>query len=435
MGRSKSGKATLDPKLSLDSLPGPENITRVQLPNGITVLSRANFNSPSVVVQGYLEAGSLFDPDEKLGLGDFTAAALMRGTKQRSFQEIYETLEPAGASLGLGGGTHTTGFHGKALAEDLGVLLGLLAEVLRQPSFPEDQVERLRLQLLTGLAIRAQDTAEMASMAFDQIVYAGHPYSRPDDGYPETVQAITRDDLAAFQGANYGPRGMVISVVGGIDPAAAVDQVARALGDWQNPAQPVLPELPPVRPLESLGERKAALPDKSQADIIIGAAGPSRTSPDYFAASLGNNVLGQFGMMGRIGDVVREQAGLAYYAHSSLGGGLGPGPWYISAGVDPANVERAVDLVRQELARFVREPVSAEELADSQANYIGSIPLTLESNGGVASALTSLERYKLGLDFYRRYSDIIRSVTPEQVLETARRYLDPDRLAVAIAGP
>lgn len=158
-------------------------------------------------------------------------------------------------------------------------------------------------------------------------------------------------------------------------------------------------------------------------------------SPDYPPASLGNNILGQFGMMGRIGNVVREQSGLAYYASSALNGGVGPGPWYVSAGVAPENVDQALELIRQEISRFVSEPVQIEELQDSQANYIGRLPLSMESNGGVAAALINLERYELGLDFYRRFADIVRSITPENILEISRRYLDPDRLGIGIAGP
>jgi zinc protease len=140
-------------------------------------------------------------------------------------------------------------------------------------------------------------------------------------------------------------------------------------------------------------------------------------------------------MMGRIGKVVREAAGLAYYAASSLGGGLGPGPWDVSAGVDPQAVDPAIDLILQEIRRFTSEPVTSEELADSQANYIGRLPISLESNVGIASALLGLERYQLGLDYYRRYPDLVRAITAEQVLQAARHYLDPDRLAIAVAGP
>jgi zinc protease len=421
--------------LSNYSLPGPDDITRVELANGIVLLARPNFNSPSVTVSGQLRVGGLFDTDEKLGLADFTASALMRGTQYRTFQQIYDTLESAGASMGWEGGTHTTSFGGKALAEDLDMLLDLLAEVLLAPTFPADDTERLRAQILTGLAIRAQDTADMASLTFDQLVYSGHPYSRPEDGYPATIQAITLEDLKSFHRRHYGPMGTVIIVVGAISPDEVIEKVRRALGDWENPEQPMPPGLPPLAQLTELVTQKVTIAGKSQADVVMGVAGPERSAPAYLAASLGNNVLGQFGLMGRIGDVVREKAGLAYYAHSSLSGGLGPGPWSISAGVDPENIEKAIELIRQEIARFVHEPVSAEELSDSQANFIGRLPLSLESNSGVAGALLNLERYQLGLDYYRRYADLVRAVSVENVLETAQTYLDPDRLGIAVAGP
>ena len=417
------------------SFPGPDDITRLQLENGITILARANFNSPSVVISGYLPVGNLFDPDEKLGLADFSAAALMRGTDRRDFQAIYAALESVGASLGFSGGTHSTGFGGRSLVEDLDMLLELLAETLRQPAFPTEHVERLRAQLLTSLAIRAQDTGEMASLTFDQIVYDGHPYSRPEEGFPETVQAIGRDGLVEFHKTHYGPRGLVMAVVGAVEPAQVIAKVERTLGDWANPSQPEPPSVPPVHLLDKEVIRKVPIPGKSQVDIVMGTVGPERRSPDYLAAALGNSILGQFGMYGRIGEAVRERAGLAYYAYSSLSGGPGPGPWYVSAGVDPENVEKTIDLIRQEVTRFVGDTLTRAELEDSQSQYIGSLPLTLESNGGVAGALLNLERYDLGLDYYRRYAGLISAMTLEEVLETARRYLRPERLGIGVAGP
>ena len=417
------------------SLPGPDDITRATLPNGITVLARANFNSPSIVISGYLQAGSLFEEDSKAGLASFTASALMRGTVPHDFQEIYDALESAGASLGYNGGTHTTGFGGKALAEDLEMLLDLLSETLRQPTFPQDQVERLRAQLMTGLAIRAQDTSQMAHLTFDQIVYKGHPYGRSEDGYPETVETISRDDMAGFHKSYYGPRGLVLAVVGAIEPEQAVNMVTEILGDWENPQQPNPPELPPVTPLTQSLTEKVTIEGKIQADIILGTPGPERRSPDFLSAALGNNILGQFGMMGRIGEAVREQAGLAYYAFSSVSGGVGPGAWYVSAGVNPTNIDTAIDLIKKEITRFVNEPVTDEELADSKTNFIGRLPLSLETNNGVVSALINLEKFDLGLDYYERYAELVQAITAEEVLETAQRYLDPDRLGIAVAGP
>ena len=417
------------------SLPGPANIARLELANGIVVLSRANPTSASVVLSGSLPAGNLYDPDDKLGLAGFTASALMRGTQRRSFSEIYDILESAGASLGFSGGAHTAGFAGRALAEDLDSLLMLLAEALQQPVFPAEHVERLRAQLLTSLAIRDQDTADLASLVFDQIVYRSHPYSRPEDGYSETIQSIQREDLIDFHHKTYGPRGMLVAIVGGIDPIQVVEKVRQVFENWQNPVQPEIPQLPELTPLDQVTTRYTQVPGKSQSDLVIGAAGLRRNSPDFLAALLGNSILGQFGTMGRIGEVVREKAGLAYYAGSSLSGGSGPGPWDVSAGVNPENVVRATELIIQEIRRFTSQPVSAEELEDTQANFIGRLPISLESNSGIASALYNLERFQLGLDYYQRYSDLVQSITREQILQVARQYLNPERLAVAVAGP
>lgn len=417
------------------SLPGPDDIRREVLPNGITILTRANFNSPSVVVTGYFGAGALMDPDDKLGLAEYVSYALMRGTKNRSFDNIYNELESVGASLGFSSGVHTSGFNARSLVEDLPLLLKLLSESIITPAFPKAEMERLRAQLLTGLSIRTQDTSDMASMLFEQILFKGHPYSRPEDGYPETVQKIKRDDLLKFHRDYYGPRGMVIAIVGAVTAEEAVRQVKRALGGWQVNGQKEATPLPELKLLKKTVSRHHRIPGKSQSDMVIGTNGPRRRDPEYMSASLGNNILGQFGMMGRIGDVVREKSGLAYYAYSSLSAGTGPGSWEVSAGVNPQNVKRALGLIQDELNRFVQEGVTEEELADSKANFVGRLPLSLESNGGVASALLNMERHQLGLNYYRDYAAFVNSVSRQDVLNTARKFIDVNRLAIATAGP
>jgi len=416
------------------SLPGEHDITRTALPNGITVLVRPNFQNGSVNIAGYLPTGSIFDADEKLGLADFTASMLMRGTERRGFQDIFDALESVGASFAYSCGAHTTAFGGKALAEDLGLLLEILAETVRTPAFPPDYVERVRGQLLTGLAIRAQNANSMASLTFDKIVYAGHPYARPEDGYPETISAITRADLAEFHRKIYGPAGMVIGVAGAVGAQQAITAVSAALGDWQNPVQPPVASLPPLAALAETKREKVTLADKSQTSIILGVAGPPRKTEHFMAAFLGNNILGQFGLYGRLGDVIREDAGLVYYVHSSLDGGIGPGPWYISCGAAPQNVEKVIDLAGKELKRFITEPVTVEELADTKTHFTGALPLTLETNEGVTAALLNIEKYQLGLDYYQRYADLVRAVTAEEILAMAGRYLDPQRLGIGIAG-
>jgi len=416
------------------SLPGPENISRTVLPNGITVLLRTNLLTPSVVISGYIPAGSLFDPGEYLGLAHFTAAALMRGTHSRSFRQIFDDLETAAASLGFGASVHNTSFGGRCLTEDLPMAMRLLADCLRHPVFPVEQVDRLRAQALTGLAIRSQDTTEMASLTFDELLFPGYPYGLPEDGRQETVARIQADDLAKFHRTHYGPRGMVLVAVGAITSDQFLDLTQQVLGDWQNPEQAEEPTIPAsIQPAAAI-RKHVSIPGKVQTDLVMGTLGPKRKDPDYFAASLGNNILGQFGMMGRIGDSVREKSGLAYYASTSLNAWISAGSWEISAGINPANLERAIDLILDEVQRFTRDGVTAEELQDSKSNTIGRLPISLESNSGIARSILNIERFQLGLDYYQKYNDLIESVTGEQVVETARRHLDIDRFITVSAG-
>ena len=417
------------------SLPGPEDIHRETLPNGITVLARSNFNSPSISMAGYLPAGAIFETDDKLGLADFVSASLMRGTQTKSFDAIYNELESVGAGLGFDSGVHNASFGGRSLVDDLPLMLKLLSESLRTPVFPKNEIEKLRAQILTGLAIREQDTSDMAAMAFDRLLFDGHPYSRPSDGFVETIQSITQKDLVNFHRDHYGPRGMVIAIVGAIDPKKAVAAVERVLGGWQVPGQVVPPLLPPYKPIKKTVRHHHTLANKSQSDLVIGMIGPKRKDPEFYSASLGNSVLGQFGMMGRIGESVREKSGLAYHASSSLSAGVGPGTWEVNAGVSPKNLKKAIDLIEEELRKFVKSGVTKRELEDSQANYIGRLPLSVESNGGVANALLNIERYDLGLDYYQHYEGLVRGVTRDQVLATAQKYIDPNRLVISTAGP
>ena len=296
---------------------------------------------------GYLPAGAIFESDAKLGLADFVSSSLMRGTQTHNFDQIYNELESVGASMGFDAGVHNLSFGGRALVEDLPLVLTLLSESLRMPTFPKDEIEKLRAQLLTGLAIRAQDTSDMASMAFDAMLFEGHPYSRPGDGYVETVQSITREDMEDFHRLHFGPMGMVIAIVGAIEPKKAVEAVNQVLGGWQVPGQVRANPLPPHKPPKKTVRRHHTLEGKSQSDLVVGMVGPRRNDPEYLSASLGNSVLGQFGMMGRIGDVVREKSGLAYYASSSLSAGIGPGSWEVSAGVNPKNVKKTIDLIKK----------------------------------------------------------------------------------------
>lgn len=419
----------------LKNLPGPESIQRFRLPNGMTVLAFDNASAQSVNITGLLENGARLDAPEKLGTCNFTSAMLSRGTRTRSFAEYHELLESRGANLSFSSGSHSTSLHGKALAEDSGVLLELISESLMQPAFAPDYVERLRQQLLASLAIREQETYEIASLLFDQALFAGHAYGNPVDGFSGTVQAITRQDLADFHLKYYRPEGSIMTISGalaGIDLQALME---RYFSGWESGAQkPPAAAAIPGAP-QTILRRHRFIEDKSQTDLMMGAFGPARSAEDYLPAYLGNNILGQFGLMGRIGESVRSKSGLAYHASSSLNAWKDGGTWEISAGLNPENLDKAIRLIRDEIERFISEPVSAEELDDSQSNLIGRLPLSLESNAGIANALLTMEHFNLGLDYFQQYAQKIRAVTPAEILEAAQHWLHPDKLVIASAGP
>lgn len=418
------------------SLPGPENITRVELENGIIVLVYENYAAQSVVIGGSLRAGSLYESPALSGLASLTASALMRGTQNRNFDAIHSSLEDIGADLDVGAGVHTTGFNGKALAEDLPVLIDILSDVLRNPKFPKAQVERLRGEILTGLHYRQQDTRYRANRAFRENLYPeNHAYHYSTRGTLESIPAITLKDIKAFHKQQYGPAGMVVTIVGAVAASKAVDIVRQKLGDWRNRKQPAKAELPQLESPEEIKRTSVNVPGKTQSDIVMGVPGPSRYAEDYRPAILVNSILGQFGMMGRIGDVVREKQGLAYYAYSSIEGGHGPGAWSVSAGVNPANVQKAIDSITGEVRRIVTEQVSDEDINDNKSLFTGQLPLQLESNEGIAASILNMETYNLGLDNLLTFRDKINALTKDDLLKAVQHYWNPEAFVVAVAGP
>lgn len=415
--------------------PGPQNIHRTVLDNGIVVLVYENFAAQSVVVEGYYWSGALNEGRERAGLADFVAGMLMRGARGRNFDEIYEALESVGASLDFSAGRHLSEFSAAGLAEDLDLLLDLTSDSLCDPTFPANEVEQLRGEIMTALQIRANDTRHMAALRFRELLYNGHPYGYSTQGYPETVATITRDDLQAFHRRHYGPEGLTITIVGAVEADDAVKRVDVALGDWRNDDWVAPPELPAVsRPSATLRDY-VAMPEKTQSDIVLGLPGPPRSVDDYLDVSMANTILGVFGMMGRLGEKVREEQGLAYYAYSRLQGGLGPSPWYVSTGVAPDNVELAIESILREIGRMQDEPVSEEELEDSRLYRTGSLPVSLETNGGLANIISDLELLDLGHDYLQRFPDLINEITPERVQAAAQKYFSTDQIAIVVAGP
>jgi zinc protease len=415
---------------------GPHTIQRFTLSNGIKLIVQENHVSPSVVVRGHLWAGANSDPPERMGLARFTASAVTRGTTTRTFQEINEITESVGANVFVGGGRHLTGFGGKSLAEDFGLLIDVLSDVLLNPTFPQREVDKVRGQIITSLRELEDDTRGLANREFRRVLYTlDHPFGRPGDGTLETVPRIRRDDLENFYRTCYHPQGAVVVVVGDVQAEAVRDTLEAALGGWQPAGDAPAFEAPEVQPLTERRRYVRTMTNKTQADIALGTVGPARAAEEYYAARLADLILGHLGLMGRLGETVRDQQGLAYYAYSGLEGGLGRGPWSVRAGVNPVSVDRAIESILAEIARLRDEPVTGQELEDGQDYLTGVLPLRLETNEGIAGTLLDMDLYQLGDDYIIRYPDLIRAVTQEQIQAAARKYLDSEHYALVIVGP
>ncbi len=417
------------------SLPASVNITSTTLSNGLAALIYENHASPTVVVEGYLPGGSLAEPAAQAGLANLTASLLRRGTAHRSFDAINQAVEMAGASFGFGCGRHVTSFDAKCLPEDTDLVFDLLAESLAGPAFAEDQFAQIQAQILTGIQERKHNPRAMAALAFREMLFGDHPYGRSLSGYEETVAGLGPDDVPAFYRRTTGPAGGIVVVVGAVQTGEILARLERTLGAWQRPEAKTPDDAPPASFPQATVSRSIAMPGKSQSDIVAGWAGIPRRHPDYLPVLLANAILGQFGMGGRLGANVREKQGMAYYAYTSVETNRDYGTWSASAGVNPANVAQTLATLNDEIERIVQEPVTADELADVQANLTGSLPLRLETNGGIASTLLDMAWYDLGLDYLLTYPAEVRAVTREDVLRVAQTYLHADRKVIAVAGP
>lgn len=404
------------------------------LSNGIRVIVKENHHAQSVFIWGCLPGGANLEP--MAGLVSFMSGSMRRGTTKRTFTEINQTIESAAGAIYISSDRHMMKFGAKGLAEDLTLLVELMSDNLLAPTFPPSEIEKLRGQILTGLKEVEDDPHSMAHRHFRKLLYGdSHPYGRPADGFPETIAIISRDDLRNFYARTLHPQGGVIAVVGDVTSEAAYQTLEAALGQWQPPHLPPDTTLPDPQPLAEMTRHVHTMENKSQADLVLGNVGPPRLAADFYAAYVGNIILGQIGLDGRIGAIVRDREGMAYYARTSLGGGLGPTPWITYAGVSPTNLERAVALILEELRRFRQEPVTDQELSDAKAYLTGRMPLKMETNEGVASVLLDMAFYGLGDDYIARYPALINAVTKDEIQAAAQKYLSDEIYALSIAGP
>lgn len=411
------------------------NPSRTVLDNGLVVLGKQTTVTPAVTIHVATHAGIAADAPDRPGIAHFVSRMLDRGTRTMTAEAIAEALDGRGAALAIALNRHATSLVCTCLVEDFEAVLAIMADCLTSPAFPEEQVAIRRGEILTLIRQDEDNPASVAIEALMQELYGPtHPYGRRPRGGVEVVEQIDREALVDFHRRLFRPDSTVVAIVGDVEPVAGAAAVERALGHWRTT---VVERVPLPMPAPAVTRRTRVIPmmNKSQADIAYGFTSILRADPRYYAYALMNNVLGQYSLGGRLGDSIREKQGMAYYVNSALDANVIPGPLFIRAGVNAANVDRAVASIDEELQKMVEAGPTDKEVAESRQYLIGSQPRHLETNLGIANFLQTTEFFGLGLDYDVRMPDLLRAVTRDDVHTAAREALQPSRATVVVAGP
>jgi zinc protease len=415
---------------------GGSPFQRAVLPNGIAVLGQERGESRSVALRARVPAGAVHEGEAEAGVAHLTARALLRGSGGQLYEAISTRTDEIGSSLAVDAGREFVEVRVRCLRDDLPEMIELVAQTLLQPDFPEEEVARVKAEQIGAIAEADNDTRATADRLMRRAVYpAPNPLGRHVLGDAALVNQLDRDAVRGYHARAFTPAGSSAAVVGGMDDFGnVVVALSAALGAWTAPAAD---RAASDLTLHNDGKTRSTsdIPGKSQSDLSVGIATLPRLDPDYYALDIANLILGRLGLMGRLGAEVRDRQGLAYYVFSQLEPRRDGSLWAARAGVDPANVERALASIATELERLRTDLVAEAELADAARFLVGILPLALETHDGVAATLLAIEEFGLGLDYLDRYPDLIAAVTREQVREAAARRLDPNRVAIGVAGP
>jgi zinc protease len=408
---------------------------RSVLRNGGVIISKAAHTVPAVTIQVSVRAGSIYDTDELLGISHLTSRVIDRGTVNRTTDEIAEALDARGVALTVTANRHVLMIGCTCLSEHFEEMLDLVGDIVMNAAFADEEVAKRKGEVLNAIRQDEDNPAATAMHALFEMLYPNaHPYGRPAKGRVETVNRIARADLIAFHRARFAPSTLMAIIVGDVDRERATAAGERVFGAWSAPV-PSEVTLPHPTADRSRLERIIPMMNKTQTDIAYGFTTIVRSDPAFYAYTLMNNALGQYGIGGRLGDSIRERQGMAYYVFSSFDANIVEGPLVIRAGVNPANVERAIASIDEEIRRIAADGISADELADCKQYLIGSIPRLLETNAAIATFLQTAEFFGLGLDHDLRLPSLLDSVTADEVIGAARRSLDASRASIVVAGP
>jgi zinc protease len=401
------------------------------LGNGLQVIAVSHHEQPVVSLRLIVRAGSAQDPDNRPGVASLAATLLDQGTTSKSAEQIADAIDSIGGALGTGAGSDLTFINGVVMKDSLAVGLDLVSDLAQHPAFADEEIDRQRSQLLSGLRVSYEDPEYLANMVFDRLVYGFHPYGKPQTGTPSTLSAIGRDDLIAFHKRWFGSNNAILAIVGDVTPDEAFAGAERAFGGWHRAeAEAPTPSEPPPP------TRRVVVIDKPgavQTEIRVGHIGIPRKSNDYMALDLAVKILGGEGA-NRLHRVLRTERGLTYGASADMNGLKQSGDIVAETNTRSETTGETLRLIVDEYWKLLRDRVSERELSGAQDYLTGAFPLTIETPSQIALQILNAVFYGLNLNDLQTYRERVDAVSVGDIQRVAREYLHPDRLTIVLVG-
>jgi zinc protease len=413
-------------------------VREVRLDNGLTVLVKSRRDFPIVAVQGFVNAGMLFEPEEKAGLATLVGDCIDEGIKdpqgrERSGDEIAEEIEALGGKFA----TSSSGAAIKVLSEHATQAFDLARDVLRYASFPEERVTKVREDMLAEIESRDDDPTGRARRLFFEEAFRGHPFHRPAQGYKKTVEGLERKDCVAYYQKFFRPENTIIAIAGDIDPDRAVEEVRKRFGDWRGKGEWAAPKVPQVARQQEPRTVYSSAPT-SQVRFHLGHVGIDRTNPDFFNLKVMETILCTSpGFTNRLAKNVRDLQGLAYDVGGSItaGAGAAAGPFQVVLGVEAKDKDKALETVRGEISKFLKDGPTEQETEDAKNYLLDSFVGAWETTEDLAAYMLEVKRYDLGNDYAAQYHRAISKVKGTDVVSVARKYIDLKNLTLVGVGP
>jgi zinc protease len=405
-------------------------VTRARLANGVRLVIMEYHRAPTVTVRAIFAGGERLDPEGKTGATALMADLLKRGTETRTAPQIAETVDFLGGSLDTGADDERCTAGLDVLAKDVDTGLDLMADILRHPTFPAAELERERSLEVASLKSIGEDPARVASFVVTETAYAGHPYGR--EATLSSLQAITRDDIAAAYRSSVSPDRMIVVAVGDFKTPDMIARLRARFGDWQ-PAGQAPPPTPPVRPTP-VRRILVDKPDATQTQARFVRTGFARSSPEYYAAELASAILGG-GFTSRLVEEVRVNKSLTYGIGSSFDTEKAGGLFEVSTFTKIETTRALLDTVRTVLAKAARNGITQAEFKKARGYLAGQFAVHVETPEELAAELASAAFYGLPDDYLQTYLPRLRAVTLPEVNRVAKQYFDPSSLSVVLVGP